>query len=130
MRGTACTFLPVSCNITSCEQALNLFVEWGVLGDETSWKQPVRSWFDLWWKKAVSSRKQAYTSIAPPQELLEEAAKAEQEYAPNTGRALEKPSLDLALSSAPAACGRASAVLPRKALDKEDGVPHSLDQKT
>ena len=91
-------------------QALNIFMEWGILGDERSWRQPVASWFEAWWKSSVSV---PYKADAPSQALLKEEAESKQGQPLASLPTPEKPALDTAFASAPANCGRAAAVLTR-----------------
>lgn len=112
------------------EQALNLFMEWGVLGDEASWKQPVSSWFELWWKQSVWWQDHRYAHGNPPEKLLQEAAKVEHGLEHDHDEAYEKPRLNLALSAAPAACGRAPASFPSSNREELEPLVHNVDQRS
>lgn len=113
-------------------QGLNSRLEWGVLGDENSWKQPIASWFGLWWKSFVATSEPQHDTILPPQLLLHEAAKAK-----NSQTAMgQKPSmpkgvaLEKILPAASAGCGRATAVLSEKERSPQGLGPDSVNAET
>lgn len=98
-------------------------MEWGILGDERSWRQPIANWFEVWWKNSVSVPQ---TVDAPAQALLREEVESELGMSVANSATAEKPALDAAFSSAPANCGRAAAVLKGSSLidtDSQNGMP-------
>ena len=111
-------------------------MEWGILGDERSWRQPVASWFEVWRKSPVSA---LYKADAPARALLKEEAESKLGQPLASLAATEKPALDTAFSSAPANCGRAAAVMTRadptetksqKSMQLgADGVADEIDRK-
>ena len=92
-------------------------MEWGILGDERSWRQPVASWFEAWWKSSVSVPCKA---DAPSEALRKEDAESKAGQPVASLANAEKPSLDTAFSSAPANCARGAAVLTRAGLRETD----------
>jgi hypothetical protein len=86
-----------------------MLMDWGILGDEKSWRQPLESsWFKLWWKQRLAPPIQT----TPSQLLLEKAAAAAEPAENSTGtssmEADHLESLETALPAASAACGRAN----------------------
>jgi len=84
-----------------------MLMDWGILGDEKSWRQPSQSWFELWWKQRLTPPNRT----APSQLLLEKAAAAEPAENSNGVSSLEanrQGSLETALPAASATCGRAT----------------------
>ena len=113
-------------------------MEWGILGDETSWRQPRASWFEVWWKTrpvAVPYKGTALSRAIQKEEAEKELGQSLEKFATS-----ERPALDAAFSSAPANCGRAEAVLSTASLldtDSQDerlrgasGLSHELDMET
>lgn len=94
-------------SLTHVLQALNIFVEWGILGDESTWRQPILNWFELWWRSSVTL---SHQRDVPSEPCLTEIAERALEKT-QTPISEERPSLDVALSSAPATCSRAQACL-------------------
>lgn len=55
-------------------------MDWGILGDQKSWRQPEQGrWFELWWKRSQQAEAPAPARAQPPppQVLLEKAAAAQ-----------------------------------------------------
>lgn len=57
------------------QQALNMQVEWGVLGDEQSWKRPAAAWYELWWERLLrrNAARRAQPEL-PAEDLVSKAA--------------------------------------------------------